>query len=206
MGPTSFTTSNLSFSVCALSLFFYVGGRVADLTFCLDWHFPLLQPQGLVSDVVVPSFLPSWSALRHHHRVPGGGGWQTASALWNHMLYLCCPHYVIITGCGVACRQRARYGIICCICIVPVTSSSRGAGGLADSERVTVGKLQVGLLGSARTLKRDLDRIAGKANTNYPSGLNYILQGASSVLSLRRFLLSDWAISDWALMTRRTPR
>lgn len=48
------------------------------------------------------------SALRHHHGVRGG--LQTASALWNYMLYLYCPRYVIITGCGGACRQRARDG------------------------------------------------------------------------------------------------
>ena len=43
---------------------------------------------------------------------------------------------------------------------------------------MTVAKLQVGLLGSARQLQKDLDRIAGKANTNSPTGLHYILQGA----------------------------
>jgi hypothetical protein len=44
-------------------------------------------------------------------------------------------------------------------------------------ESVTVAKLQVGLLGDARRLQRQLDRIAGRADTNTPSGLHYILQG-----------------------------
>ena len=44
-------------------------------------------------------------------------------------------------------------------------------------ERVTVAKLQVGLLGSAKSMKRDLERIADRANTDSPSGLHYILQG-----------------------------
>ena len=54
----------------------------------------------------------------------------------------------------------------------------------AAGERVTVAKLQVGLLGSARQLQRDLDRIAGRADTNTPSGLHYVLQG--SILALRQ--------------------
>ena len=44
-------------------------------------------------------------------------------------------------------------------------------------EAVTVVKLQVGLLGTARDLKRDLERIAGRADTNTPDGLHFILQG-----------------------------
>ena len=44
-------------------------------------------------------------------------------------------------------------------------------------DSVTVAKLQVGLLGDARRLQRQLDRIAGRADTNTPSGLHYILQG-----------------------------
>lgn len=47
----------------------------------------------------------------------------------------------------------------------------------AAGEKVTVAKLQVGLLGSAKQMKRDLDRIADRANTDTPSGLHYILQG-----------------------------
>ena len=43
--------------------------------------------------------------------------------------------------------------------------------------------LQVGLLGSARTLQSDLERIAGRADTNDAEGLHYILQGQSPRLS-----------------------
>ena len=42
---------------------------------------------------------------------------------------------------------------------------------------MTVAKLQVGLLGTARALQRDLDRIAGKADTSTPAGLHFVLQG-----------------------------
>ena len=37
---------------------------------------------------------------------------------------------------------------------------------------------QVGLMGSARELQRDLERIAARADTDSPAGLHYILQGA----------------------------
>ena len=47
----------------------------------------------------------------------------------------------------------------------------------AGGGKVSVAKVQVGLLGSARTLKRDLDRIAGRADTNSPEGLHYVMQG-----------------------------
>ena len=57
--------------------------------------------------------------------------------------------------------------------------SSAEVVNLAD-EAVTVVKLQVGLLGTARQLKRDLERIAGRADTNTPDGLHYILQGTCS--------------------------
>lgn len=59
---------------------------------------------------------------------------------------------------------------------------------------MTVAKLQVGLLGSARQLQRDLDRIAGRADTNTPSGLHYVLQGGlpvSHIPSLNMFQSTD---------------
>lgn len=55
---------------------------------------------------------------------------------------------------------------------------------LGGSERVAVAKLQVGLLGSARQLQRDLERIASRADTSSPEGLQYVLQ--ETVLSLLR--------------------
>ena len=49
--------------------------------------------------------------------------------------------------------------------------------GAGAGNKVAVAKLQVGLLGSARSLQRDLDRIAGKADTSTPAGLHFVLQG-----------------------------
>lgn len=45
-------------------------------------------------------------------------------------------------------------------------------------------KLQVGLLGSARGLQKDLEKIAGRADTNTPDGLHYVLQGIALTGSL----------------------
>ena len=55
-------------------------------------------------------------------------------------------------------------------------------------DSVTVAKLQVGLLGDARRLQKQLDRIAGRADTNTPSGLHYILQGEHSYRRLFSFV------------------
>lgn len=54
-------------------------------------------------------------------------------------------------------------------------------------------KLQVGLLGSARGLQKDLEKIAGRADTNTPDGLHYVLQGMTFVYLLmpRLSLLID---------------
>ena len=52
----------------------------------------------------------------------------------------------------------------------------------AGGGEATVCKLQVGLLGSARGLQKDLERIAGRADTNTPDGLHYVLQGMPLLL------------------------
>lgn len=54
-------------------------------------------------------------------------------------------------------------------------------------------KLQVGLLGSARSLQRDLERIAGRADTNTPDGLHYVLQGEHARLVVAFICLSTAA-------------
>ena len=66
------------------------------------------------------------------------------------------------------------------------------AGACAAGERVAVAKLQVGLLGSARALQRQLDRIASRADTSSPAGLHYILQGASLLSGVHIWVLLPW--------------
>lgn len=55
---------------------------------------------------------------------------------------------------------------------------------LDDGEVLSVAKVQVGLLGSARELQLDLERIASQADTASSRGLHYILQ--ETVLALLR--------------------
>ena len=47
---------------------------------------------------------------------------------------------------------------------------------------MSVAKLQVALLGSARSLQRQLDRLADRADTSTPEGLHFVLQGAGCCL------------------------
>lgn len=61
---------------------------------------------------------------------------------------------------------------------------SGSSGRLDSGERLSVAKVQVGLLGTARDLQRDLERIAAKADTSSSRGLHYVLQ--ETVLSLMR--------------------
>jgi uncharacterized membrane protein len=64
-------------------------------------------------------------------------------------------------------------------------SSEDGGGGVSlGGDRVSVVRLQVGLLGIARSLQADLDAIADKADTSSPEGLQYVLQ--ETVLTLLR--------------------
>ncbi|GMP60773.1 hypothetical protein CsSME_00023497 [Camellia sinensis var. sinensis] len=56
--------------------------------------------------------------------------------------------------------------------------SDRSEGGvLTATEKTSVLKLQVGLLGMGRSLQRDLNRIAETADTSTSEGLSYVLTG-----------------------------
>ncbi|KAH7280035.1 hypothetical protein KP509_37G049500 [Ceratopteris richardii] len=63
-----------------------------------------------------------------------------------------------------------------------------------STRKTSVLKLQVGLLGMARSLQQDLDRIAERADTSTPDGLHYIL--TETVLSLLRH--PDYCISGYS--------
>mmetsp|Transcript_17981 Transcript_17981/g.46112 ORF Transcript_17981/g.46112 Transcript_17981/m.46112 type:complete len:479 (+) Transcript_17981:164-1600(+) len=92
----------------------------------------------------------------------GGGG----SSLFN-LLFLGFAGYVIVTAVSSMLADNAE----------------GGAGGAAGGA-CSVVKLQVGLLGSARELQRDLDALAGRADTSTPGGLSFVLQ--ETVLALLR--------------------
>lgn len=65
-----------------------------------------------------------------------------------------------------------------------VLSQSGSSGVSLGGGSVGVAKLQIGLLGTARDLKADLDRIAKRADTSSSEGLHYVLQ--ETVLALLR--------------------
>ncbi|KAF5194575.1 myelin-associated oligodendrocyte basic protein [Thalictrum thalictroides] len=68
---------------------------------------------------------------------------------------------------------------------------------LTDTQKTTVVKLQVGLLGMARSLQRDLDRIAEVADTSTPEGLNYVLtETALALLRQPDFCISGYSSVD----------
>ncbi|XP_068648378.1 FLUCTUATING-LIGHT-ACCLIMATION protein 1, chloroplastic-like [Aristolochia californica] len=67
---------------------------------------------------------------------------------------------------------------------------------LTATQKTSVVKLQVGLLGMARTLQRDLDRIAETADTSTSEGLHYVL--TETVLALLRH--PDYCISGYSLV------
>ncbi|KAJ4791408.1 myelin-associated oligodendrocyte basic protein [Rhynchospora pubera] len=55
-----------------------------------------------------------------------------------------------------------------------LSDSSEGSV-LTETQKTSVIKLQVGLLGMARSFQRDLDQLAEKADTSTPAGLSYVL-------------------------------
>ncbi|KAL1313103.1 hypothetical protein HN51_039671 [Arachis hypogaea] len=73
--------------------------------------------------------------------------------------------------------------------------SERSEGSvLTAAEKMTVLKLQVGLLGMGRTLQRDLNRIAEVADTSTPEGLRFVL--TETTLALLRH--PDYCISAYS--------
>ncbi|KAK3418430.1 hypothetical protein EUGRSUZ_H04386 [Eucalyptus grandis] len=73
--------------------------------------------------------------------------------------------------------------------------SDRSEGGvLTATEKTTVLKLQVGLLGMGRSLQRDLNKIADVADTSSSQGLSYVL--TETTLALLRH--PDYCISGYS--------
>ncbi|KAI3775884.1 hypothetical protein L1987_45641 [Smallanthus sonchifolius] len=73
-------------------------------------------------------------------------------------------------------------------------SDADDGGVLTATAKTSVLKLQVGLLGSGRTLQRDLNRIAEAADTSTPEGLSFVLQ--ETTLALLRH--PDYCISGYS--------
>jgi uncharacterized membrane protein len=78
------------------------------------------------------------------------------------------------------------WGVFAVIAVQVARSMFDSEGGLGgsmgevdDGTRFCIAKVQVGLLGSARELQADLQRIAARADTSSSEGLHYVLQGGS---------------------------
>lgn len=79
------------------------------------------------------------------------------------------------------------WGVFAAILIQVIRGSAGGVdedGYLSSGSKLSVAKVQVGLLSNARELQRDLERIASRADTSSPRGLHYVLQ--ETVLALMR--------------------
>ncbi|KAL5218183.1 hypothetical protein ABZP36_018867 [Zizania latifolia] len=87
-------------------------------------------------------------------------------------------------GLGGSSFLFALVGFAAFLYLAGFLSDSSGGSVLTDTEKTTVLKLQVGLLGMARSFQRELDQIAEKADTSTPAGLSYVL--TETTLSLLR--------------------
>ncbi|XP_010414898.1 PREDICTED: uncharacterized protein LOC104700974 [Camelina sativa] len=63
-----------------------------------------------------------------------------------------------------------------------LSDRSQGDSILTDTQKTSVIKLQVGLLGLGRTLQQDFNRLAESADTSTPQGLSYVLTEATLAL------------------------
>ncbi|XP_008681532.1 uncharacterized isoform X1 [Zea mays] len=78
-----------------------------------------------------------------------------------------------------------------------LSDSSGATSVLTETEKTTVLKLQVGLLGMARSFQKELDQIAEKADTSTPAGLSYVL--TETTLALLRH--PDCCISAYSSLS-----
>nr|ABR16066.1 unknown [Picea sitchensis] len=85
-------------------------------------------------------------------------------------------------------------GFLAVVFVSGFLSDRADTGLFVSSQKTSVLKLQVGLLGLARSIQKDLDQIAETANTSTPEGLNYVL--TETVLALLRH--PDFCISGYS--------
>ncbi|KAL9263365.1 FLUCTUATING-LIGHT-ACCLIMATION protein 1, chloroplastic-like protein [Drosera capensis] len=124
-------------------------------------------------------------------RSSSGGGYSTSTRIIDPGVSFSAPYYAPTPfgGGGYFVGPAFGFGIgvgsnllfilmgFAAFMLVSGMLSERDGGSVlaADSEKTTVLKLQVGLLGMARSLQEELNRIARAADTSTPQGLNYIL-------------------------------
>ncbi|KAJ8643494.1 hypothetical protein MRB53_005242 [Persea americana] len=89
-------------------------------------------------------------------------------------------------------------GLAAAILVSGFLSDQSDDGGIfTATEKMSVLKLQVGLLGMARELQRDLDRLAEIADTSTSEGLNYVLtETALALLRQPDYCISAYSSTD----------
>ncbi|KAM5561514.1 hypothetical protein ABKV19_022223 [Rosa sericea] len=129
---------------------------------------------------------PSYSYTSYSsYSTPSSSSSSSTTSMSEAVIFLCIIFLLIL--------------VLLAVCVSPV---GEGAGaGLPRYSSVAatlnVVKLQVGLLGTARALQKDLDRIAETANTSTRKGLSYVLTEATVAL-LRH---PDYWISSYSSVT-----
>ncbi|WOL17600.1 hypothetical protein Cni_G26393 [Canna indica] len=89
---------------------------------------------------------------------------------------------------GIGCAVRSGFflltmGLVGVVMLPGLLSDWTDGSVVTASRNTSVIKLQVGLLGTARSFQKDLDRIAEVADTSSSEGLSYILTEATLVYS-----------------------
>ncbi|XP_043698226.1 uncharacterized protein LOC122648961 [Telopea speciosissima] len=153
------------------------GGRMGGRSF--SSHSSSSSSRSYSTRTASPSF--SYSAPYYAPTPFGGGGFYAGPAF----------------GVGVGAGSGFFFilmGFAAFILVSGFLSDRSEDSVLTATQKTSVLKLQVGLLGMARSLQRDLDRIAETADTSTSAGLSYVL--TETTLSLLRH--PDYCISGYS--------
>ncbi|KAL4532424.1 hypothetical protein Ndes2437B_g02830 [Nannochloris sp. 'desiccata'] len=137
------------------------GGRMGGSSFGRSISYGMMSP--FRSSVSTNAFFFSPFGMGYGYGYPmGGGGGLTSLLFWGIFAVI-----MVQVVRGVLNRNDSGSN----------EYIGSGSSGRVDSgERLSVAKVQVGLLGTARDLQKDLERIAAKADTSSSRGLHFVLQ------------------------------
>ncbi|RLN42737.1 uncharacterized protein C2845_PM01G31340 [Panicum miliaceum] len=117
----------------------------------------------------------SSSPPSYEYSAPAPRGGYTSAPFYSPSPFVCFGPAVGI-GFGGSGFLVALMGFAAFLYLAGFMSDSSGNGSvLTETQKTTVLKLQVGLLGMARSFQKELDQIAEKADTSTPAGLSYVL-------------------------------
>mmetsp|Transcript_24030 Transcript_24030/g.29080 ORF Transcript_24030/g.29080 Transcript_24030/m.29080 type:complete len:463 (-) Transcript_24030:453-1841(-) len=150
------------------------------------------------SSFASPARVHSTTVVHHHHARPafGFGGFGYGYG------YSVMPMGFIGGGGSLLLTMMLFAGIAYFFMSASTSDYETYAESDPEADRISVLRVQVGLLGMARSLQRDLESIASQADTSSQSGLHYILTEAC--VSLLRHP-DYWVYGSAASATERTP-